>query len=72
VDKLALGKVFFEYFSSSCQSLFQKMLHAHLSSGAGTIGQLVVKKNNGAAITVFRVNTSIPICSAIFVQKRPG
>jgi hypothetical protein len=40
VDKVALGKVFSEYFGFSCQSSFHQLLHNHhLPSGAGTIGQ---------------------------------
>jgi hypothetical protein len=41
VDKLALGQgqVFSEYFGLLCQSSFHQLLHNHLSSGAGTIGQ---------------------------------
>jgi hypothetical protein len=41
VDKVALGQVFSEYFAFLCQFLFHRLLHIHLSSGAGTIGQLV-------------------------------
>jgi hypothetical protein len=41
VDKVALGKVFYEYFGFLCQSSFHQFLHNHhhLSSGVGTIGQ---------------------------------
>jgi hypothetical protein len=39
VDKVALGQVFTEYFGFPCQFSFH--IHHHLSSGAGTIGQLV-------------------------------
>jgi hypothetical protein len=41
VDKVALGKVFSEYFGFPCQSSFHQLLHSHhhLSPGAGTIGQ---------------------------------
>jgi hypothetical protein len=42
VDKVALEQVFSEYFGFPCQFSFQRLLHNHhLSSGAGTIGQLV-------------------------------
>jgi hypothetical protein len=42
VDKVGQGQVFFEYFGFSCQFSFHRLLHIHhLSSGAGTIGQLV-------------------------------
>jgi hypothetical protein len=41
VDKVALGKVFSEYFGFPSQSSFHQLLdnHPHLSSWAGTIGQ---------------------------------
>jgi hypothetical protein len=41
VDKVALGQVFSEYFGFPCQFSFLGLLRTHLSSGAGTIGQLV-------------------------------
>jgi hypothetical protein len=42
VDKVALGQVFSEYFGFPCQFSFPRLLHIHhLSSGAGTIGQIV-------------------------------
>jgi hypothetical protein len=43
VDKVALGQAFFEYFGFPCQFSFHQLLHIHhhLSSEAGTIGQLV-------------------------------
>jgi hypothetical protein len=43
VEKVALGQVFSEYFGFPCQFSFHRLLHIHrhLSSGAGTIGQLV-------------------------------
>jgi hypothetical protein len=42
VDKAALGQVFSEYFIFSCQS-FHRLFHTHyhLSSVAGTVGQIV-------------------------------
>jgi hypothetical protein len=42
VGKAALGQVFSEYFGFPCQA-FHRLLHTHhnLSSGAGTIGQIV-------------------------------
>jgi hypothetical protein len=41
VEKVALGRVFSEYFGFLCQSSFHQLLHnhPHLSSGAGTKGQ---------------------------------
>jgi hypothetical protein len=41
VDIVALGQVFSEYFGFPCQFSFHQMLHSHLSSVAGTVGQLV-------------------------------
>jgi hypothetical protein len=39
VEKVALGQVFSEYVGFPCQSSFHQLLHNHLSSEAGTIGQ---------------------------------
>jgi hypothetical protein len=43
VDKVALGQVFSEYFSFPYEFLFHRLLHNrhHLSSEAGTTGQIV-------------------------------
>jgi hypothetical protein len=52
VDKVALGKVFSFYFGFPCQFLFHRLLHTHhLSSGAGTIGQLVAVVPSGLSLT---------------------
>jgi hypothetical protein len=52
VDKVALGKVFFEYFGVSCQFSFHRLLHTHhLSFGAGTRGQLVAEVPSGLSLT---------------------
>jgi hypothetical protein len=53
VDKVALGQVFSEYFGYSCQLSFHRLLHIHdhLSSGAGTIGQLVADVPSGLSLT---------------------
>jgi hypothetical protein len=53
VDKVALGQVFSEYFGFSCQFSFHRLLHTHyhLSSGAGTIGQLVADVPSGLSLT---------------------
>jgi hypothetical protein len=50
-NKVALGQVFSEYFGVSCQFSFHRLLHTHLSSGAGTIGQLVAEVPNGLSLT---------------------
>jgi hypothetical protein len=52
VDKVALGQVFFEYFGFPCQFSFHRLLHIHhLSSGAGTIGQLAADVPSGPSLT---------------------
>jgi hypothetical protein len=52
VDKVALGQVFSEYFGLICQFSFHRLLHTHhLSSGAGTIGQLVADVPGGLSLT---------------------
>jgi hypothetical protein len=53
VDKVALGQIFPEYFGFPCQSSFQQLLHNHhhLSSGAGTIRQLVADVPSGLSFT---------------------
>jgi hypothetical protein len=52
VDKVALGQVISEYFGFPCQFSFHRMLHIHhhLSSGAGTIGQLVADVPSGLSL----------------------
>jgi hypothetical protein len=52
VVKVALRQVFSEYFGFSCQFSFHRLLHTHhLSSGAGTIGQLVADAPSGLSLT---------------------
>jgi hypothetical protein len=53
VDRVALGQVFSEYFGFPCQFSFHQLLHTHnhLSSGAGTIGQLVDDVPSGLSLT---------------------
>jgi hypothetical protein len=53
VDAVALGQVYLEYFGFPCQFLFHRLLHIHdhLSSGAGTIGQLVADVPSGLSLT---------------------
>jgi hypothetical protein len=53
VDEVALGKFFSEYFGFPCQFSFHRLLHIrhHLSSGAGTIGQLVADVPSGLSLT---------------------
>jgi hypothetical protein len=47
VDKVALGKVFSEYFGFPCQSSFHQFLHHHNHPGAGTVGILVAAVPSG-------------------------
>jgi hypothetical protein len=52
VDKVALGHFFSEYFGFPCQFSFHRLLHTHhLSSGAGTVGQLVAAMPSGLSLT---------------------
>jgi hypothetical protein len=52
MDKVALRQVFSEYFGFPCQFSFHRLLHIHhLSSGAGTIGQLVADVPSGLSLT---------------------
>jgi hypothetical protein len=39
LDRVSLGKVSSEYFGFPCQFSFHQLLHTHLWSRAGTIGQ---------------------------------
>jgi hypothetical protein len=52
LDKMTMGQVFSEYFGVPCQLSFHRLLHTHhLSSGAGTIGQLVADIPSGLSLT---------------------
>jgi hypothetical protein len=52
VDKEALGQFFSEYFGLPCQFSSHRLLNTHhLSSGAGTIGQLVADVPSGLSLT---------------------
>jgi hypothetical protein len=48
VEKVALGQVFSDYFGFPCKFSFHQLLHNHhhLSSGAGTRGELVAAVPN--------------------------
>jgi hypothetical protein len=48
---VALGQVFSKYFSFPCQFLFQLLRTHHLSSGTGTIGQLLANVPSGLTLT---------------------
>jgi hypothetical protein len=53
VDKVVLVQIFSEYFGFPYQFSFHRLPHIHrdLSSGAGTIGQLVADLLNGPSFT---------------------
>jgi hypothetical protein len=51
VDEVALGQVFSEYFGFPCQFSFHRMLHTHLSPGAGTIGQIAADVPSWLSLT---------------------
>jgi hypothetical protein len=48
---VALGHVYFEYFGFPCQFSFHQILHTHISSVAGTIGQLMADVPRGLSLT---------------------
>jgi hypothetical protein len=50
VDKVPLGQVSSEYFGFPCQFSFHQMLRIHVSSGAGTIGQLLTDVPSGLSL----------------------
>jgi hypothetical protein len=56
VNRVAMGRVFFEYFGFPCQFSFHRLLHIHhhLSSWAGTIGQLVADVPSGPSLTLLQ------------------
>jgi hypothetical protein len=47
VDNVALGQVSYYYFGFPYQFSFHELFYMNLSSGAGTIGQLVADVPNG-------------------------
>jgi hypothetical protein len=53
VEKVVLGQIISEYWGFPCQFSFHRLLHTHhhLSSGAGTIGQLVADVPSGLSLT---------------------
>jgi hypothetical protein len=50
---LTMGQVCPKHFSFSCQFSFHQMIHTHLSSGAGTVGQLVDSATRGFSLSPF-------------------
>jgi hypothetical protein len=57
VDKVAMGQVFSEYFGFYCQFSFHKLLHIHVSSGAGTISQSETDITSGLSLTPIQEKT---------------
>jgi hypothetical protein len=51
VDEVALAQVSSESFGFPCQFSFQRLLHTHVSSGAGIIGQLMADVPSGLSLT---------------------
>jgi hypothetical protein len=51
VDKVALGRVFSEYFGFPCQSSFHQILHHHDHLGQATMGQSVATVLSGPSLT---------------------
>jgi hypothetical protein len=52
VDKVELGQVFSEYFGCPCQFSLHKLFQIHLSSRAGTVGQIVANVPRGLSLTL--------------------
>jgi hypothetical protein len=52
VNKVALGRVFSEYFGFPCQSSFHQILHHHNHPGQATIGQTVAAVPSGPSWTL--------------------
>jgi hypothetical protein len=59
VDKVVLGQVFSGYFGFPCQFSFHRLPHdhqRHLSSGVGTISQIVADVPSGLSLTPTQEN----------------
>jgi hypothetical protein len=70
VGRVALGQVFSKYFGFPCQFLFRRLLHTHhLSSGTGTIGQLVADVPSGRSLTPPH-ETKLNIVTFNFLESR--
>jgi hypothetical protein len=68
VDKVALEQVFSEYFGFPCQISFHRLLHADISSGAGTIDQIVADVPSGLSLTALQETKKLPL-HVITVQE---
>jgi hypothetical protein len=74
VDKVALGQVSSEYFGFPCQSSFHQLLHnhPHLSSGAGTIGQLVADVPSWLILTPLRIMSRVGYVTRLITSRCQG
>jgi hypothetical protein len=70
VDKVVLEQVSPVYFDFPCQLSFNRLLHPHLSSVAGTIGQSVADVPSGLSLTLHheRKNRNIGLHVQILAQ----
>jgi hypothetical protein len=71
VDKVALGRIFSEYFGFPCQSSFHQILHHHNHPVQATIGQSMAAVASGPSLCSAVIEnmwryTSIPpfICTS--------
>jgi hypothetical protein len=67
VDKVALGQVFSEHFSFPCQFSFHQILHTHLSSGAGTVGQIVADVASWQSLTPFHEKKNTTMAALVIM-----
>jgi hypothetical protein len=53
MEKVALGEIFSQYLGFPCKFSFHRVLHIyhHLSSGAGTTGQIMADVPRGLSLT---------------------
>jgi hypothetical protein len=69
VDKVILGKVYFEYFGFPCQFSFHRLLHTHLSSAVATIDQIVADIPSGLTLTPLKERNKIGISLGAQIYK---
>jgi hypothetical protein len=75
VDKVAVWQIFSEYFGFLCQFSFHRLLHIHyhhLSSGTGTIGQLVADVTSGLSLTPPQETKKNQVISAVTLKRNGG
>jgi hypothetical protein len=68
VEKVALGEVFSEYFGFPSQFSFHQLLHTHLSSEAGTIGELVADVPSAFSLTPPQVTKRNLLCISMLFK----